>query len=117
MANAERYAQWIVDNQDKQGTPEFDTIAAAYRAARAEVPAAAPEPIKQAPFSLKDTALSAAHSAVGATKSIAEAFGAGNAPAEYLEGIQKDLGAKLSPERQAELQQRARLEQEAAKKI
>jgi hypothetical protein len=74
-----------------------------------------PAPVKQAPFSLKDTAVSAAQSAVGATKSIAEAFGAGNAPAEYLEGVQKDLGAKLSPERQAELQQRARLEREAAK--
>ena len=115
MANAERYAQWIVDNQDKQGTPEFDTIAEAYRAARAEAPATPVAPVKQAPFSLKDTALSAAQSAVGAAKSITEAFGAGNAPAEYLEGVQKDLGAKLSPERQAELQQRARLEQEAIK--
>ena len=34
MANAEQYAQWIVDNQDKRGTPEFDTVAQAYRAAR-----------------------------------------------------------------------------------
>lgn len=74
-----------------------------------------PKPVKQAPFSLSDTALSAAQSAVGAAKSITEAFGAGNAPAEYLEGIQKNLGAKLSPERQAEMQRRAQLEQEAAK--
>jgi hypothetical protein len=115
MANADRYAQWIVDNQDKQGTPEFETIASAYRAARSEFQAAPIAPIKQAPFSLKDTALSGAQSAVGAAKSITEAFGAGNAPAEYLEDIQKDLGAKLSPERQAELQRRAQLEKEAAK--
>ena len=74
-----------------------------------------PKPVKQAPFSLSDTAISGAQSAVGAAKSIAEAFGAGNAPAEYLEGIQKGLGAKLSPERQAEMQRRAQLEQEAAK--
>jgi hypothetical protein len=74
-----------------------------------------PKPVKQAPFSLKDTAISGAQSAVGAAKSITEAFGAGNAPAEYLEGIQKDLGAKLSPERQAEQQRRAQLEKEAAR--
>jgi hypothetical protein len=32
--SAEKYAQWIVDNQDKQGTPEFETVAAAYLAAK-----------------------------------------------------------------------------------
>jgi hypothetical protein len=30
MARAEEYAQWIVDNQDLQGTPEFETVAQAY---------------------------------------------------------------------------------------
>lgn len=34
MAKAEEYATWIVKNQDKKGTPEFDTVAAAYRAAK-----------------------------------------------------------------------------------
>lgn len=34
MSKAEDYAKWIVDNQDKQGTPEFETVAAAYKAAR-----------------------------------------------------------------------------------
>lgn len=32
--NAEKYAQWIVENQDLQGTPEFETVAQAYQAAR-----------------------------------------------------------------------------------
>lgn len=32
MADRERYAQWIVQNQDKAGTPEFETVARAYRA-------------------------------------------------------------------------------------
>lgn len=31
MASKEQYAKWIVDNQDKKGTPEFDTVAAAYK--------------------------------------------------------------------------------------
>lgn len=37
MANTDRlssYAQWLVDNQDKRGTPEFDTVANAYRSLR-----------------------------------------------------------------------------------
>lgn len=34
MSKAEDYAKWIVDNQDKQGTPEFETVAAAYQAAK-----------------------------------------------------------------------------------
>lgn len=32
--SAEKYAQWIVENQDKKGTPDFEAVAQAYRAAR-----------------------------------------------------------------------------------
>lgn len=31
MATADEYATWIVKNADKKGTPEFDTVAAAYK--------------------------------------------------------------------------------------
>ena len=34
MASAQEYAKWIVDNQDKQGTPEFETVAKAYQMSR-----------------------------------------------------------------------------------
>jgi hypothetical protein len=34
MANAAEYAQWITNNADKKGTPEFNTVANAYQAAR-----------------------------------------------------------------------------------
>ena len=34
MARAEDYAQWIVNNADKKGTPEFDTVAQAYQIAK-----------------------------------------------------------------------------------
>ena len=34
MASAEDYAAWIVANAAKKGTPEFDTVAKAYQAAR-----------------------------------------------------------------------------------
>lgn len=33
---AAQYAQWIVENADKKGTPEFDTVAKAYEAAKAK---------------------------------------------------------------------------------
>lgn len=34
MATADQYAEWIVANQAKKGTPEFETVAAAYKQAR-----------------------------------------------------------------------------------
>lgn len=43
MATAEQYAQWIVDNQALQGTPEFSTVAEAYRASRT-APQEVPKP-------------------------------------------------------------------------
>lgn len=38
MATSEEYAAWIVKNADKKGTPEFETVAKAYRASRAPTP-------------------------------------------------------------------------------
>jgi hypothetical protein len=35
MATADEYAQWIVKNADKKGTPEFDTVAKAYQTSKA----------------------------------------------------------------------------------
>lgn len=50
MATADEYAAWIVKNADKKGTPEFDTVAAAYQDARgASKPAVKSEP-KSKPF-------------------------------------------------------------------
>jgi hypothetical protein len=42
MATADEYAAWIVKNQDKKGTPDFDTVAQAYKVAKAEESATAP---------------------------------------------------------------------------
>lgn len=36
MATAEEYASWIVANKDKQGTPEFETVANAYQIAKGQ---------------------------------------------------------------------------------
>lgn len=40
MASADEYANWIVANADKKGTPEFDTVSKAYQEAKAESPKA-----------------------------------------------------------------------------
>lgn len=44
MATADDYAAWIVKNAAKKGTPEFDTVVAAYKEASAE-----PTPVQAAP--------------------------------------------------------------------
>jgi len=36
MATSEEYAKWIVQNQDKSGTPEFETVAQAYQVSKRE---------------------------------------------------------------------------------
>lgn len=51
MATAAQYADWIVRNKDKKGTPEFDTVAQAYRLAKEQegaAPQAAPMPAASA---------------------------------------------------------------------
>jgi hypothetical protein len=77
-------------------------------------PARPTPPAKSAGFSPTNLALESGQSLVGATKSILEGFGAGNAPAEYLEGVSKKIGSYISPERQAEIQRRSALEKQAA---
>jgi predicted RNA-binding protein YlxR (DUF448 family) len=34
MATAEQYAQWIVENKDKKGSPDFDKVVSAYKLAK-----------------------------------------------------------------------------------
>ena len=39
---AEKYANWLVNNQDKKGTSEWDTVSSAYREIRQQAVAPAP---------------------------------------------------------------------------
>ena len=43
MASTEEYAKWIVNNADKKGTPEFDTVVKAYQQTKAQKPLTASE--------------------------------------------------------------------------
>ncbi len=47
MASADDYANWIVANEAKKGTPEFDTVAQAYQEAKTQ------EAVKQEPVASK----------------------------------------------------------------
>lgn len=49
MATADEYATWIVKNADKKGTPEFETVAAAYKEAKAQEQGQTPEPERVLP--------------------------------------------------------------------
>lgn len=80
--------------------------------AQPKAPAAEAKP---APFSLRDTGLSLFEGVTGAAQGIASAFGAENAAARELGNIQKHFGSLKTPERQAEIQRRAQLEEEAAR--
>jgi hypothetical protein len=78
----------------------------------------APEPaapVKPAPFSAKETAAALGQGILGTGKSLTDVFGADNAASRYLEEQNKALESAYSPERKAEKQYRAKLEEEAAK--
>lgn len=80
MASADDYAKWIVDNQKLQGTPEFNTVAQAYKEATAQ---------ESAPAQPQKSGIPAYQSAiVGAGKGIGDPLLAagqymGGKPAEY----------------------------------
>ena len=50
MATADEYAAWIVENKDKKGSPDFDTVAKAYEEAKtAELSSGIPTGRKETP--------------------------------------------------------------------
>lgn len=64
MANADDYAQWIVANQAKKGTPEFNTVAQAYQEAKAEK-SSMPNQAMQSPVASPATSRQAMQASVG----------------------------------------------------
>jgi hypothetical protein len=109
MATADQYAAWIVQNQAKRGTPDFDTVAKAYEMAKSEETKAAPA----AGFSLKDLALSFGQGVGGGTQAITDIAGAGNVVSKGLSGLQEAAGEAMTPERQAEIMRRQELKKKA----
>jgi hypothetical protein len=82
MANASDYAQWIVNNPDKKGTPEFETVVQAYQAAKTKEP-------KAEKFSVGETIKNIPSSAVEYGKNI---VGAVLSPVQTIKGA-LDVGS------------------------
>lgn len=74
MATADEYAAWIVKNQDKRGTPDFETVAKAYEEAKATAAAiptsGVPGPRAQRRASTMDVITSAPYKAVAGAADI-----------------------------------------------
>ena len=73
------------------------------------------ESAKPAGFSAKDTALALGQGIVGAGKSLTDVFGAENVASKALGNVSRTLGEQISPERQAEMQRRQVLQEQASK--
>lgn len=65
MATADEYAAWIVKNQDKKGTPDFETVAKAYEEAKAQEASSGIPQGRRAPPSTATVALNAPYKALG----------------------------------------------------
>lgn len=105
MATSEQLAAWIVKNQDKKGTHEFETVSASYKAKRAETAQLTQATDSQS--ALKETLGKAGW----AERNLA---GAGAALAKtYYGGKQLLKGGTLSPEDQQAIKDWTTIEQEA----
>ena len=99
---AEDYAKWIVANKDKRGTPQFETVAQAYKAAQQRAPMGqqqAAEGPKSGPVAnvlggVVEPALQLASAAVvtpvaGLAGAVAAPFVGGERASEIVQGIQR----------------------------
>lgn len=92
MATAQEYAAWIVQNADKRGTPDFETVAKAYEAAKGRETTAVTQqqiaPVAQAPSMLDqivgagETALTVGTALTGGT--VGTIYGAGKGIAQQI---------------------------------
>jgi len=84
MADTEKYAQWIVNNKDKAGTPEFEKVAKAYQVAKTQ---SAPKPSMWDDTPLSDANINNLYEGVGgAALNLVNNIRGG---AEYLTGNDK----------------------------
>jgi len=92
MATAQEYAAWIVQNADKRGTPDFETVAKAYETAKGRETTAVTQqqiaPVPQAPSVLDqivgagETALTLGTALTGGT--VGTIYGAGKGIAQQI---------------------------------
>lgn len=92
MASAEEYANWIVQNQAKKGTPEFETVARAYQVAKGQTRPQVTEqsaPLKMGKDRFADDLRETLQEANWGTRNIA---GAGTALSDLWQGAKQLVG-------------------------
>jgi len=95
MATADEYAAWIVANQDKKDTPEFGTVAEAYKLAKAEINAPVSEQPKES-----------ASGGIGRQVGLAARYGiegAAGIPGIFINPFQQAAGAKTMAQSTSDL--------------
>lgn len=101
MATAEEYAGWIVQNQDKKGTPEFETVAQAYKIARGAQPEQAAPPVMQ---NIPTMGESIAEELKTRAPGVAALAGVGSALDDAAYRLKQLFGNKLDPQETARVQ-------------
>lgn len=127
MSDLERLATWLVDNQDKKGTPEFGTVEAGFRELYAPpAPAYTPPPVDPTqPLPDADSGFfrqaldvptQLAKGAVTGTRFLTDVFGADNPVSQTLSGVEDELDSLLSAQSKRDQQEVARIMQQAEDK-
>ncbi len=117
MDRLSAYAKWLIENEDKKGSPDFETVANAYRSLRGqptdslaeaqrvydelhkpkEQPTAEPRPEKQSFLrQVADVPIGIARGAAQGIRMIADAFGPDNVVSQAYRGMEDMLGELYS---------------------
>lgn len=113
MATADEYAAWIVKNADKKGTPEFETVAAAYKEAKSQeqartlpevtvTPETSGQPIGEIPgprkYELSEVPMAAIRNApASGLKVVGDVATAITSPVQTITGLGDIVGGIMEP--------------------
>ena len=100
MATADEYAHWIVSNADKKGTAEFDTVAAAYKDAKATPAPEEAKPEEAKPEEANPIASKLAEAVYGGYNALA---GARQGIAAPVVGLANTVSDALTPAKLSDL--------------
>ena len=128
MSDLERLATWLVDNQDKKGTPEFGVVEAGFRELYSPpAPAYTPPPVdptqplpdardRSVFGEALDVPKQVLKGAVTGTRFLTDVFGADNPISSALSGAEDYLDSLLSAQAKRDQQEVARIMQQAEDK-
>jgi len=134
MSDLENFATWLVDNQDKKGTPEFNTVATAFKELDTGAASFAPSssylspPLRDPSVSLPDARqrsflneaidvpIQLGKGIFTGTRFLTDVFGADNPVSQTLSGVEDWLDSLLSAQSKRDQREIARIMQEAEDK-